>query len=261
MRRYLKLYRGIFINCLIREMEFRSHFILNNLISFAWSMVVMLTFFFIYQHVDAVSGWQVQEMLLLTAIYFLVDRIFDSFFEINFNNFIALVNNGDLDGVLLKPVSSQFLVSLRRFSFSMLFSNLTMIGVIIYLSVTYFSPIYWWQVLIFLILLAASVIITYSLWFITMLPIFWWGRVDNLQHLFRPFHQLCQMPIEITGRFKPLLTYIVPLAFVATVPAESLIGRLNYALVFYGVAAAAGLLWLSHRLWQWALGYYTSASS
>jgi len=261
MERYFKLYLGFIKNCLIREMEFRSNFIFHNLVSLIWAVVVMLVFFFIYQQVNTVNGWNMEAVLLLTAIYFLVDRIFDSFFEINFNNFVPLVNTGQLDLILIKPVSSQFFVSLRRFSFSMLFSNLTMIGVIIYLSLTYFSPVYWWQAVSFLILLFCSVVITYSLWFITLLPVFWWGRVDNIQHLFRPFHQLCRVPIDVVGRFKSILTYIIPLAFVATIPAQSLIGKLSPWLVIYGVLAAGFLLWLSHRLWNFALRHYTSASS
>ncbi|MBU1322577.1 hypothetical protein KKE75_00790, partial [Patescibacteria group bacterium] len=84
MKRYFKLYLAFFKNCLIREMEFRSHFILQNLISLAWALVIMVTFLFIYQQVSVVNGWTLEMMLLLTAVYFLIDRIFDSFFEINF---------------------------------------------------------------------------------------------------------------------------------------------------------------------------------
>ncbi len=261
MKRYFKLYLAFFTNCLIREMEFRSHFILQNFISLAWAGVVMVTFFFIYRQVNVVNGWTLEMMLLLTAIYFLVDRIFDSFFEINFGNFITIVNTGQLDLVLTKPVSSQFFVSLRQFSFAMIFSNFTMIGVIIYLVSRYFFPISWLQIFTFIILILVSVVITYSLWFITLLPVFWWGRVDNMQHLFRPFHQLCRIPIDVTGKFRLFLTYIMPLAFIATIPAKSLISTVAPWLIFYGILAAGFLLWLSHRLWRFSLKYYTSASS
>ena len=242
-------------------MEFRSHFILQNFISLAWAAVVMVTFFFIYRQVSVVNGWTLEMMLLLTAIYFLVDRIFDSFFEINFTNFITIVNTGQLDLVLTKPVSSQFFVSLRQFSFAMIFSNLAMIGVIIYLVSRYFSPISWLQIFTFITLILVSVVITYSLWFMTLLPIFWWGRVDNMQHLFRPFHQLCRIPVDVLGKFRFFLTFIFPLAFVATIPTKSLINSSFSWLVFYGIVIAVFLLWLSHCLWRFSLKYYTSASS
>ena len=106
MKRYFKLYLSFIKNCLIREMEFRSNFIWHNLVSLIWAVVVMLVFFFIYQQVNTVNGWTMEAVLLLTAVYFLVDRIFDSFFEINFDNFVPLVNTGQLDLILIKPASS-----------------------------------------------------------------------------------------------------------------------------------------------------------
>ncbi len=262
MKRYLKLYWAFFTNCLIREMEFRTHFFLSNLISISWSTVFLLTYFFIFRQISSVNGWTLEQMLLLTAIYFLADRIFDSFLEINFEEFVDLVNTGRLDLILTKPVNSQFIVSLRRFSFSFIISSLIMVGLLIYLVGRYFWPLPLINIFAFLLIFSAGVVISYSLWFITLLPVFWWGRVDNIQHLFRPFHQLTRIPIDITGPIiRPLFTFVLPLVFVATVPAQSLIGKLNYWLVFYGIAAAVILFYLSHYLWRFSLRHYTSASS
>ena len=88
MIRYLKLYRAFFINCLVREMEFRAHFFLSNLISISWSAVFLLTYFFIFRQTSSVNGWTLEQMLLLTAIYFLADRVYDSFLEMNFEDFV-----------------------------------------------------------------------------------------------------------------------------------------------------------------------------
>lgn len=261
IKRYSKLYLAFFKNCLVREMEFRSHFFIQNIISTSWSFVVLVTFLFIYNHVNSVNGWDLQSVLLLTAIYFLVDRIFDSIFELNLWDLTTQVNTGSLDGVLVKPASSQFIVSLRRFSFSMFFSNLTMIGLIIYLTLKHYSSISMIQIISFLILLLISIIITYSLWFMTCIPVFWLGRTDNIHHLFRPFHQLGRVPIDVTGKFKMFFTYVVPIAFISTIPAQSIIGNLSYWLLLYGTVISIVLLLLSNKLWRFALKHYTSASS
>lgn len=243
-------------------MEFRTHFLLSNFISFSWAAVFLLTYVFIFRQTQSVNGWTIESILLLTALYFLSDRIFDSFFSINFQEFIELVRTGKLDLFLTKPVESQFMVSLRRFSFSFVFSLLAMVGVAIYLIIKYFWPLSLTNLLAFIVIFTCGVVITYSLWFITLLPVFWWGRASNIQHLFRPLHQLTRIPIDITGAvLRPLFTFVIPLAFVATIPAQSLIGKLSPWLVVYGVFAAGFLLWLSHRLWNFALRHYSSASS
>ena len=261
LKRYLKLYSAFFKNCLIREMEFKSHFFIQSIISAVWAATALATFVFIYNHVSSVNGWDLPAMLLLTAVYFSIDRTFDSIFEINLWNLTALVNTGNLDGILTKPVSSQFIVSLRRFSFSMIFSNLAMLGLVVYLIKNYYSPISAVQLISFFILLIFSVLITYSLWFMSIIPIFWLGRVDNIHHLFRPFHQLGRVPIDVTGRFKTFLTYIIPLAFISTIPAQAIIGNLSYHLLLYGFIITTSLLILSNKLWRFALKHYTSASS
>lgn len=262
MKRYFRLYRSFFINCLIREMEFRANFIISNLVSFSWAGVFLLGYVFIFRQTQSVQGWTVEQVLLLTALYFLSDRIFDSFIERNFMEFISLVNTGRLDLLLTKPVNTQFMVSLRYFSFSFIFSSLAMLGLVIYLIKVYFWPVPLTNLLIFPLVFIAGAVITYSLWFMTLLPVFWWGRADNLQHLFRPFHQITRIPIDITGKIlRPLLTFVIPLAFISTVPAQILIGKLSLTLAAYGLVAAAFLLWLSHRLWNFALRHYSSASS
>lgn len=262
MKRYLRLYWYFFKNCLVREMEFRTHFLFSNLVSLSWAILFIFAFVIIYGHVEAVNGWTQPQMILLLAVYFLSDRIFDTFFEINFGDFVYLVNKGDLDLVLTKPVSAQFVVSLRRISFSFLLSLLAMLGLVIYLASANFGPITPLQWLMFTVLIISGVVISYSLWFMSLLPVFWWGRVENIHHLFRFFHQLTRIPLDITGPvLRPLLTYLLPLIFVVTVPAQSLIGTLNWTLVVFGLAAAIFLLWLSRQAWQFSLKHYGSASS
>ncbi len=262
MKRYLKLYISFFRNCLAREMEFRGHFLLQNFVGLLWAFVVFITFIFIYKHLDSINGWTLESMLLLTAIYFLIDRIFDSFFELNFWDLTSIVNTGKLDYILTKPISSQFYISLRRFSFAPFFSNISMIVIIIYLIRSYFLPISFLQIFQFIILLFTGLAITYSLWFISLMPIFKWGRVDNIHHLFRPFHQLCRIPLNISGKaFKFLLTFIFPLAFVTTIPTQVIVSSPSSWLVVYAVFISIVLLFLSNKTWRFCLKSYTSASS
>ncbi|AKM79645.1 MAG: hypothetical protein UX85_C0001G0195 [Candidatus Beckwithbacteria bacterium GW2011_GWB1_47_15] len=262
MKRYLKLYWEFFKNCLVREMEFRAHFIFSNLVSLSWALLFILTFILIYQHVDTVNGWARPQVLLLLAVYFLADRIFDTFFEINFANFVSLVNSGELDLVLTKPASGQFIVSLRYLSLSFLVSVIAMLALIVYLIKTYFWPVSMINLLVFIFLIVIGITISYALWFMTLLPVFWWGRVENINHLFRSFHQLARIPLDLTGPIlRPLLTYLLPLMFIATVPVKSITGAISWPLAFFGLFAAALLLWLSGRAWRFALRHYTSASS
>ena len=262
MIRYLKMYRSFVGNCLIREMEFRWHFILYSLINLIWMVLALMTFVFIYGHVSLIGSWTLPQMLLLTATFYFFDRVFDTLFEINFSRLNHMVNQGELDLVLTKPVSGQFLVSLRYFSFASLFGAISMLGLIIWLIARYFWPLAPGELLIYALLLCFGLVIIYSWWFSTLLLVFWLGNIDNIHQLFRPIYEVVRIPIDITGPIlKPLLTFVIPLAFVATVPVQVFTRGANYYMLLYGLVVAAASLWLSHRLWLFALKHYTSASS
>jgi ABC-2 type transport system permease protein len=61
--------------------------------------------------------------------------------------------------------------------------------------------------------------------------------------------------------YRFFFTFIIPVAFLTTIPAESILGRTNISWVVGSGLLALGLLFISARFWQFALKFYTSASS
>jgi len=57
------------------------------------------------------------------------------------------------------------------------------------------------------------------------------------------------------------LTFILPVAFLTTVPAQLMRGTAAPYFLLIEAALAAGLLAVSRLFWKWAMRYYTSASS
>src|SRR3989344_4383540 len=116
MKRYLKIFWAFFTNSLIREMQFRSHFWIYVIVNLIWAGLALATFKFIFGQINQVGDWTFPAILLLTAVFYLFDRFFQFLFETNFHRFNFLVNSGDLDLILTKPLSAQFFISLRQVS-------------------------------------------------------------------------------------------------------------------------------------------------
>ena len=57
------------------------------------------------------------------------------------------------------------------------------------------------------------------------------------------------------------LTFVIPVAFATTVPAEALTGRLNWETLILAVALALVLLIASRLFWQVGLRHYSGASA
>jgi len=61
--------------------------------------------------------------------------------------------------------------------------------------------------------------------------------------------------------YRFFFTFIVPIAFLTTVPAETLLGRGEPMWIMGSMFLAIGLLYVSNQFWRFALKFYTSASS
>jgi len=226
-----------------------------------WIVFFLLIVLVIYRNTDSVAGWNRGEAFTLAATVFLLDSVSRTFF----NSLIEIpeqVRKGTLDFVVTKPIDSQFWVTLRRFNFDQIGSIIAGIVMLVYgvsTSTQHLNGINW---LCYLILFAASIVIYNS--FMTMLMTLgiWLVRVDNLWVLGETVQQVARYPIDI---FQPnarlILTYYVPLAFIATVPAMQLVKGVNLTLVLIGVAWATGLFTASRVYWNFAMRHYSSASS
>ena len=110
-------------------------------------------------------------------------------------------------------------------------------------------------------LLLGSLMI-YSFWLILTSVSFWVVRVDEMVNLFEGVYAAGRWPVGIyPGWLQGLLTFIVPVAFAVTVPAEALTGRLNLATLGLAAAVAAGLLLLARLIWRLGLRHYGGASA
>ena len=63
------------------------------------------------------------------------------------------------------------------------------------------------------------------------------------------------------GWLRFALTFVVPVAFATTVPAQALTGRLTGQTLLGAVALAAALLVGSRLFWRFGIRYYSGASA
>jgi ABC-2 type transport system permease protein len=63
------------------------------------------------------------------------------------------------------------------------------------------------------------------------------------------------------GWLRFALTFIVPVAFATTVPAEALAGRLTWQTLLEAVALAAAMLVASRLFWRVGIRHYSGASA
>jgi ABC-2 type transport system permease protein len=102
----------------------------------------------------------------------------------------------------------------------------------------------------------------YSFWLILTTGAFWVVRMDQIVELFQGVYQAGRWPVGIyPGWLRSGLTFLVPVAFAVTVPAEALTGRLTSQTLLGAAALAFALLLAARWVWFTGLRNYTGASA
>ena len=262
MTRYARIYAACVRNCLIRELEFRTNFAFSTIANLGWAILSMLLAGMIFGNVRQVAGWDLDRMFLVVGTYVIVEHVTSVLFQPNMAKLSELVNRGELDFVLMKPISSQFLVSARYIDFK------DLPGVVVGLAYVLVGvqrlalrpgPL---EVGLYVLLVVCATLAVYALWFITVTFSLWTGRVNNIAYLIIPVTDLARVPTDVfRGLARPLLTFAIPVALIATLPAKALLGVLEPGMAPYQVGLTGALLWASHRFWRYSLTRYSSASS
>jgi ABC-2 type transport system permease protein len=262
VRRYVRVYAACLRNCLARELEFRTSFALSAGSTVLWAIFSMLLAGLVFTNVRQVAGWDLDQMFVLTGSFLIVEGLSSALFQRNMQRLSDMVNKGELDFVLIRPISSQYLVSIRYVDFGDLPTAVVGVAYVAIgvgrLGITP-GPL---EIGGYLLLIGCALLSLYALWFMAVTLVLWTGRINNISAIAPPFVELARMPSDVyRGLVKPLFTYVLPIAAMATLPSKALFGILDAGMVPYQIGLAAVLLWASHRFWHYSLRRYTSASS
>ena len=169
-------------------------------------------------------------------------------------------SSGEMDFVLLKPVSARFLLSCSGVNPGAAANAAIGLGVVLY-AVHAAPPSGPWGISVaYVALMACAVVTFYNILFMLLTVSFWATKVDGLQYLFEEVLNLAGLPISVyKGALGVVFSYLIPLGVAATVPAGLLAGHPDP--IFYVYAPTCVILTgiLSQWVWRRAVGSYTSA--
>jgi ABC-2 type transport system permease protein len=261
MMRYFKLLRIFVANSVQLELEYRINLALNLLnatLSFAAGLTVL---YVLFEQAQSIGGWRFTEAIALFGVYLFYEGVIDLFLYPNLNKLPDHVRTGSLDFMLLKPISAQFQVSFRHASLWQVPEIFLGLGLIAY-AMAALDVLSLRTAALGLLLLGSGAAILYSIWFMLTTTAFWLVKVGNIPELFHSVFAAGRFPVSaFPAWIRILLTFVVPVAFITTVPAEAAIGRLDWLTGVESFAVALAALAISRAFWRRAIRNYTSASS
>jgi ABC-2 type transport system permease protein len=262
-RRYLGIYLALWKNSVAREMSFKSNFLLWIVVEVLWFGLQLTFIGVLYLHTDTIGTWTQWQVVLLIGASHFIQQIYQSFFLVNCTNLSELVRTGKLDFLLLLPVNTRFIVSLRQVDLGGFVNATLALGVISYALVQLHIVPTLAQIATFLLLCVTGIIIHYSLMFLLASISFWTVRAQGIVWGYYNLFNIARMPDEaFRGFFKAVFTFAIPMLLVSNVPARVLADKLSSPRpVFILLGMCAVCMLISEWGWRQSLKHYTSASS
>lgn len=262
-RRYATIYAALWRNSVVREMSFKGNFILWIFVEMLWFALQLSFIGVIYLHTDHINEWTKWEVVLLIGASHFIQQIFQAFFLTNCTQLSELIRTGKMDFMLLLPVNTRFLISLRQVDLGGFVNGSSAVAVMIYaLKQLQITPSFA-QIGGFLLLCLAGILIHYSLMLLLSSASFWTVRAQGIVWGYYNLFNIARMPDSaFQGFFRAFFTFAIPMLLVSNVPAKLLIQHLKtpWEMLLLIVMSIMCFV-LSELGWRFALKRYTSASS
>jgi ABC-2 type transport system permease protein len=237
MRRYIKTIWLFLYSAFCVELEYRTNFFLaclSSLVNLAGSVFALSLFFRVAGNL---GGWRWEEALIVMGLFTFLDGVATAWLRPNLSEIVRYVQEGTMDFILVKPFDSQVFAGIRL--------HLTVFQYISGIPAIFFGTV-----------------ILYSLWFLIAATSVFFVKVHNATFVLRSVLEAGRYPVgAYPAVYRLVFTFILPVAFLTTVPAESMLGRADATGVVGMVLLAAIMFGFARFFWRFSLRHYSSASS
>lgn len=262
LKKYLQIFLQLQKINLMKRMAYPVSFLFSVCTIFL-TMVLSILFVNVnFSYINNLAGWSYFQILAVVGSYMIIEGIMWAFLG-QLNSVNTHIMEGTMDGILLKPLDDQFFVSFWRGDPE---DSVRIVTGSVLLIMAIKNTVGWnlTHLFLFLLLLFNGAVILYSFNLMMRSISFWIIDGSGLWILMERVTSNSQFPIDIYYQkvVRNILTFVIPLAFVATVPARILTND-NIDWKFAAMSFLMMLIFFSvgRLFWKFSLKHYSSASS
>lgn len=260
-RRYAHVLAVCWRAAVAQQLEYRADLVAKTLMSAFWLAWAAVGVSIYFRFTGDIAGWSYGDVLVVVGLFFALNGARQAFLAPNLELMRDYVRRGTLDHVLTQPVDSQVLVSLRHVGMHNLADpvlGLMLVGVGLSRSGVAPSPA---AVAAAGLLVLAALALLYALELALMgLAVVLVGA-DDLGTVSFGVVELSRFPVQAYREPLQTLLVIVPVAFLTTLPAQALLGRLDPVWLAVSPTVAVASVVASSLWWRRVLRGYTGASA
>lgn len=246
----------------MNELQYRVNFfieVFRSLLALGTGLVVLAL---VFSHTPELNGWSRPELLAVLGVQIMVGGVIRSVIQPNMERLMQDVQRGTFDFVLTKPEDAQLLASVREYRIWQATDVLSGLIVLIVALVQLDRGIGAVDAVAFVAALLVGSVMLYCFWLVLTTASFWFVRIDQIVEMFDGVFQTGRWPIgTYPGWLRVGLTFLVPIAFAVTVPAEAFTSRLDGWTLAGAFGVCAVFVAFTRWLWRRGLTHYSGASA
>jgi ABC-2 type transport system permease protein len=263
IKKHLTLYVLFLKFSVMAQMEYRANFIGNLSMETGYLFVKLAYVVVVYRSGSTINGLTPDQILLFSGTFVAMTGIYAGLFMINNFTLRGKIKDGDLDLLLTKPVSLQFMATLRQadltiFSVDMIAGVIMVIIAWARLSI----PVTLVNVGGYVGLFIISGVVSYSLFLMPQILSFWLMNTSAIAEITDSFWDFNCMPMDIYTRWIKLVgVFVLPIFVVTNFPPLFLLRKMHDVYYAWVLVLPLALLYVVHLMWRRGLRSYSSASS
>ncbi|MBS1961179.1 MAG: ABC-2 family transporter protein [Bdellovibrionales bacterium] len=260
--RYVRLYGHFLAFSFSKGFEFRFDFYMRIIMDLCYYAVAIAFYRVLFLHTPNLGGWNEHQAMVFVSAYLIVDAINMTVFTNNLWFMPQLINRGDLDYYLTRPVSSLFFVSLRDFAANSFVNLLCALGIFAWAVARLGEPVSFARTALFFGLVGCGAFIFFTINAMANLLVFWTHAPNGFGELVWTLGKFGERPDGIYRGFaRKVLLLVLPFGVISSFPARILIDGFEWRIFLHVVGITALFFGLLVGVWRFGLRSYSSASS
>lgn len=260
--RHVRLWRRFLSQAVVRETHYRTHFLTTLLVGLIQLGLGIVPILLLFGYTSEVRGWSRAEVIAVVGMFQIVTGLMAAFVAPNLNRMTTYITEGELDVVLLRPVSSQFYLTLRWINVAELSNVASGLVVLVLGLVQSGADPNLSQIVQALVLASCGLVLLAAVWSAMSFLAFWLQSVNPIGAIYLNLAEAGRYPLVFFPvAVRAFLTFAFPVAFASTFPVQALSGDVGWTPVGGGLVLAAVGVTLVRLLWRRGLRSYASASS
>jgi len=263
IRKHILVYSLFLKNSLMAQMEYRFNFIGNLTMESGYLLVKLSYVVVVYRSGVKINGLSPDEILLFIGTFVTLTAVYAGLFMLNNFRLRLKIRDGDLDLLLTKPVSLQFMATLRQADLTIFAVDAIAGGIMVAIAwVRLGIPANLVTVGGYLGFMVISAAVSYSLFLLPQILSFWLVNTSAVAEVTDSFWDFNNMPMDIYNAWiQQIGVFVLPIFVITNFPSMFVLNKMPPVYLAWSVILPVALLLVVRQVWKVGLRNYSSASS